>query len=166
MALRDRAELAAGAAVLLVCAAFVVSFGVGLRRGGEPAVEDAAVPAFVVRDRAAGRLEVLNASGRAGLARAATAELREGGFDVVYYGNAPGSDGDSSVVLARVGSDGVARAAATKLGIARVQAAPDSALFVDATVILGRDWVVAEPAAAPRPEDWRSRIGRWLRPGA
>jgi hypothetical protein len=169
MPLRDRAESAAALALLIACVAFVASFALGLRRGSEPPAQaDAAGPA-VPAERVAGRVEVLNASGRGGLARTATAQLRDAGFDVVFYGNAPGSSGDSSVVIDRTGSDEVARAAARRLGIGRVRSDRDTTLFLDATIILGRDWPpdAAEPEAgtgAPPADGWRDRFGRWLRP--
>jgi hypothetical protein len=166
MALRDRAELAAGAGLLLVCAAFIASFGMGLRRGAEPPLQDAAAPALRVPETAAGRVEVLNASGRGGLARAATAQLRDAGFDVVYFGNAAGAAGDSSVVIARVESQDVARAAARHLRIGQVRSDPDASMFLDATVVIGGDWPPQAVSAPPPPESWRARIGRWLRPGS
>ncbi|HSJ08443.1 MAG TPA: LytR C-terminal domain-containing protein [Longimicrobiales bacterium] len=146
MAERRRLELVAIATVLLVCAAFLASFIFGLRGGaapapgiGEPAPVTVQPPA-----RAAGRVEVLNASGRGGQARAATDQLRSSGFDVVYFGNAPGAFGDSSVVIDRTGNDAVARAAARRLGISRVRTERDTTLYLDATVIVGVDWVVGQ----------------------
>jgi hypothetical protein len=139
---RRRLELFAIAIALLVCAAFLASFIFGLRGsaapgpgigGPEPVTEQP--PA-----RTAGRVEVLNASGRGGRARAATDQLRSGGFDVVYFGNAPGAVGDSSVVIDRTGNDAVARAAARRLGINRVRTERDTTLYLDATVIVGVDW--------------------------
>jgi hypothetical protein len=97
------------------------------------------------------RVEVLNASGRPGLARLGTAHLRDRGFDVVYFGNAPAAFGpDTSVVLDRVGRMERARAVADAMGIRHVVARPDTNLYVDATVVLGSDWPPAE-AAPPLP---------------
>lgn len=87
------------------------------------------------------RVEVLNASGRPGLARQATDVLRDRGFDVVHFGNAPGGYApDSSLVLDRVGKMEAARRVADAAGIHRVQARPDANLYLDVTVVLGRDW--------------------------
>ena len=86
------------------------------------------------------RVEVLNASGVPGLARRGTEVLRDGGFDVVSYGNAPGFAPDSSVVLDRVGRMELARSVADAVQIPRVYARPDSNVYVDVTVVLGRDW--------------------------
>lgn len=164
MALPPRAEAAAAVAALLICGAFVVSFIGGLGRSASPPVTaHPSPPVFVVPERVAGRIEVLNAAGRSGLARAATERLRSGGFDVVYFGNAPASAGDSSRVLDRTGNTGVARAAARRLGITTVVTERDSALFVDATVVLGTDWRAGADSAAGRREGWRGRVRRWLR---
>jgi hypothetical protein len=159
MAERPRLEFAAAAVALLVCAAFLASFALGLgggRSSGGDATTMSDAPA------AAGRVEVLNASRRSGLARAATDRLRAAGFDVVYYGNAPASAGDSSLVLGRTGRDAVARAAAELLGIRRIASRPDTALYLDATIILGADWTPEPAARAADPEGWRARIGRWF----
>ena len=110
------------------------------------------------------RVEVKNGGGVAGMARAATDALREGGFDVVYYGNASTFDRDSSVVLDRVGRVDLARAVADRLGIPRVLSEPDSNLYLDVTVVLGEDWAPpaasAEEASAELP--WWDPRG-WLR---
>jgi hypothetical protein len=144
-----------GAATVLVVA-FAVSFVLGLFRGE---VSSAAPEQVVTRDaapepeaRVEGRVEVLNAAGRAGLARRATGELRAGGFDVVYFGNAPASAADSSVVIDRVGNLDIARAAAARLGITRVISEPDTTLLVEATVVVGVDWRAASEGAADGPD--------------
>lgn len=100
------------------------------------------------------RVEVLNAAGRAGLARDATRQLRDRGFDVVYYGNADPFGRDSSVVLARLGDLDAARAVAEALGIPSVVDDPDATRLLDVTVLLGLDWtpepVEPEPGRAAR----------------
>jgi hypothetical protein len=154
------------ALALLLCAAFIASFALGLRGG--PRSDEPALRPGAVADPAphAGRVEVLNASGRGGVARGVTQRLREAGYDVVFFGNAGAALGDSTVVIARSGSDRVARAAARELEIARVVAQPDSTLFLDATVVLGVDWEPpAEPEEGAADEGWKSRLGRWLKPG-
>ncbi|HEX8694887.1 MAG TPA: LytR C-terminal domain-containing protein [Longimicrobium sp.] len=105
----------------------------GAGRGAAPSVS---APAPVGRVR----VEVLNASGRPGLAREATRILRDRGFDVVSFGNARGFGPDTSQVLDRVGRMDAARQVADALAIRRVLARPDSNLYLDATVVLGRDW--------------------------
>jgi hypothetical protein len=103
---------------------------------------DAGMPAGRVR------VQVLNASGRPGLAREATRVLRDRGFDVKEFGNGKGFPPDSSVVLDRVGNVAVARQVADAVGIRRVAARPDANLYLDVTVVLGKDWT-APPAASP-----------------
>lgn len=85
-------------------------------------------------------VEVLNASGRAGLARAAALQLRRAGVDVVYFGNAAEGPLDSTRVLVRRGDLAAGTRVRTALGAGAVAAAPDSARLVDVTVLLGRDF--------------------------
>jgi hypothetical protein len=87
------------------------------------------------------RVEVLNGGGRVGVARSATSLLRDRGFDVVYYGNAGSFDRDSSVVLDRVGQMAWAEAVAEALGIGNVRSEPNPNLYLDVSVVLGRDWM-------------------------
>ena len=143
MATRSDLETVGAVAAVLIVGAFIVSFAIGLRRTSESTVAPQ-TPANVVPTpprATAGRIEVLNASGRSGIARAAMDHLRAGGFDVVFYGNAT-AQRDTSVVLARRGDDAIARAVARSLDIRNVQTQIDTSLYLDATVILGRDWRV------------------------
>jgi hypothetical protein len=133
--------------LLLAVAVLVGSLAAGLmgRRGGAEGVaaaDSARTPARSTVPRPAGRIrvEVLNASGVPGLARRGTEVLRDGGFDVVSFGNAPGFAPDTSLVLDRVGRMEVARSVADAVQIPRVYARPDSNVYVDVTVVLGRDW--------------------------
>jgi hypothetical protein len=130
-------------ATLLVVAVLVGSLAAGLLQRGRPGA--AAIPSRESRTTAPPtqrvRVQVLNASGRPGLARDATRELRDRGFDVLEFGNAPaGSDPHRSVVLDRVGKLPLARQVADALRIQRVEARPDTNLVLDVTVVLGRDW--------------------------
>jgi len=169
MPARERAELIALGAAGLLLAAFVVSFGLGLFRqvttqdqpaGSQPARLPGVLDAPVPR----GRLEVLNGSGKGGVARQATERLRAEGFDVVYFGNAAARR-DSSEVIDRVGEPKIARAAADRLGIARVRTERDTTLFLDASVVLGRDWQRAGPRSGPEGrQGWWSRLKSWLGP--
>jgi hypothetical protein len=72
-------------------------------------------------------VEVLNASGRDGLARRVTRELRSRGLDVVSFGNQPGID-STLVLLRRALGQGIVR---TEL---------DTLRRVDVTVVLGTDF--------------------------
>ncbi|HEU0302152.1 MAG TPA: LytR C-terminal domain-containing protein [Longimicrobium sp.] len=144
---------------LLLVAVLVGSLAAGLvgGRGG------AAPPAADEPDRGAGearrgnapppagrvRVEVLNASGVPGVAARGRTLLRDRGFDVVYVGNAEGYPPDTSLVLDRVGRMELARAVADEIDIPRVVARPDSNVYADVTVVLGRDWVAGHAEAAP-----------------
>ncbi len=86
------------------------------------------------------RVEVLNGAGIVQLARRATEMLREEQFDVVYYGNAEEFDRDTSVAIARLDSVEPARRVADALGLRKVTHDRDRNLYLDVTVILGRDW--------------------------
>jgi len=113
------------------------------------------------------RVEVLNAGGNEGRARAAMGMLRSVGFDVVQWGNAVDFDRKVSVVIDRVGRPDMAGAVANALGIDNVLSEADSSLFVDVTVLLGDEWsgvIVQEedsltaPSRAPwNPRGWFSR---------
>ncbi len=110
------------------------------------------------------RIEVLNASNVSGLAGDATEYLRDTGFDVVYYGNAPQVTHDSSSVVDRVGDTRVAEAVAKALGIRNVLSEPDPNLFVDVSVMLGSEWLAPAAAteAAPGARAWWDPRG-WFR---
>jgi hypothetical protein len=162
-----RLEVLGLAALMGICVAFVASFVLGIGFPTRVPARSAAVEVGPAAGAVAGRVEVLNASGVAGLARTVTRRLRDAGFDVVYYGNAAGFDGDSSVVIARAGGDGVARSASAALGIGAVRVEPDPSGLVDATVVVGRDWAARQAApTAAGANGWRARVGRWLRPGS
>lgn len=151
--------------LLLLVAVLVGSLAAGLvgGRGGGTADDGPAAAKDADRAPARGaaarptervRVEVLNASGVPGLARRGTEVLRDGGYDVVSYGNAPSFAPDSSLVLDRVGRMELARAVADAIQIPRVYARPDSNVYVDVTVVLGRDWAVENqegPAEEPAP---------------
>ena len=107
------------------------------------------------------RVEVLNGGGYAGAAREATESLRELGFDVVFFGNAGTFDRDSSVVLDRTGSLEHARSVADALGIRNVRSEPDSNLYLDVSVVLGRDW---QPAPGLEAEAEAARSRPWWDP--
>jgi hypothetical protein len=84
-------------------------------------------------------VEVLNVSGRPGVARAGALVLRRAGIDVVYFGNGIG-DADSTQILVRRGSlaAGEHVRQALRLGVVRLE--PDSGRLLDVSVLLGRDF--------------------------
>ena len=86
------------------------------------------------------QVEVLNGVGESGLARRFTRDLRDLGFDVVAVGNAEHFDHSSTHVLDRSGRTGAAREVADGLGTDSVVVALDPDLYLDATVVIGRDW--------------------------
>lgn len=103
-------------------------------------------------------VDVRNAAGVTGMARAATSFLRGAGFDVVSLGNAEHFALDSSVVIDRVGKPETAAAVARTLGIRKVASEPDPNLFVDVTVRLGSDWT------PPEGDEWDANyMVEWLR---
>ncbi len=86
------------------------------------------------------RVEVRNAGGIPGMARLATDELRDSGFDVVYYGNADEFGAETTLVLDRVGWAEAAAAVRQVLKTGVVELRPDSTRLVDMTILLGKDW--------------------------
>jgi len=101
------------------------------------------------------------------MARAATDQLRDLGFDVVYFGNADDFDRTSTVVVDRVGRLDKASAVAAALGTSAVESDPDEELYLDVTVLLGADWdnAPAEEDLDGSPEPWW-HLSRWLRDSA
>lgn len=160
MSARPRIEAAALAVALLATVAFLVSAVLGVASGDDAAAtppatdipapaDTAGVPAPPSGPESAVRVEVLNGSGLPGRARDATERLRSQGYDVVYFGNASDGPWATSRVIDRVGhrerAEGVARA----LGIREVRTQVDSTLLLDATVVIGKDWLARTPQARP-----------------
>jgi hypothetical protein len=89
-------------------------------------------------------VEVLNASGKPGLARVGTRLLRRASIDVVAFGNAPdlvgGGTLDSTRVVVRRGGPAVGMRIRRALGVGRVVVQLDSARLLDASVFLGADF--------------------------
>jgi hypothetical protein len=161
---RSRFESIALVAALILATAFLASavYGVLHRPAHESAVVRQTTGSPPAPGPVRGRVEVLNASGRSGLARAATMQLRDAGFDVVYFATARANQ-DSSVVLDRIGNHGIAAAAASALSIATVREERDSTLLLDATVIVARDWRRRQvEQQTERAQGWKATIRRWL----
>jgi hypothetical protein len=93
------------------------------------------------------RVQVLNTTGKQGLARRATRLLRDQGFDVVDMGN--GSPAlDTTLVLDRSGHPEWAASVAKVIKPATSRTQRDSSRYLDVTVLLGRAW-----SAPPQPFD-------------
>lgn len=130
--------VAAGLVITLLLVLVLIGSLVAGLGGGEEQAPITGPDVDLPDDRV--RIEVLNAAGVSGLARAATVRLRAAGFDVVFYGNATGFDRDTSWVIARTGNGAMAAEVAEAAGIERTRAEPDSTRYVDVTVVIGRDW--------------------------
>jgi hypothetical protein len=87
-------------------------------------------------------VEVLNATGKPGLAKVATRMLRRSGVDVLTFGNAPEPGGtlDSTRIVVRRGTEDLGRRVRRALGVGRVVVQRDSARLLDASVLLGADF--------------------------
>mgnify|MGYP001390749214 CR=1 FL=1 len=92
-------------------------------------------------------VEVLNGSGRSGLARLGVRRLRRLGFDVVYFGNAE-PPVDTTQVLLRRGDTDNAERVRNAIGVGRIVTRADTLRRVDVTVILGPDF---QPDEQGRP---------------
>ncbi|HZI23019.1 MAG TPA: LytR C-terminal domain-containing protein [Gemmatimonadales bacterium] len=88
------------------------------------------------------RVEVLNASGKPGLAKIATRVLRQAGIDVLSFGNAGESVGtlDSTRIAVRRGPASAGEPVRAALGVGRVTVQLDSTKLLDASVFLGADF--------------------------
>lgn len=93
-------------------------------------------------------VEVLNATGRQGLARLGTRQLRRQGLDVVFFGNAD-STVDSTRIIARRGKRDDAERVQKALGLGRVLLQSDTLLRVDVSVLLGSDYQPHEADGRP-----------------
>jgi len=142
----DRTRLGLVLGLVLVVGALGASFLLEIRSApetpdGPPAAP--AAPADIPFDEQQRRIrvEVLNGAGDAGAAARITEALRDSGFDVKTYGNAARFDYERTVVLDRSGRPGAAAAVAAALQGAEVREQLDPELYLDATVILGDDWL-------------------------
>jgi hypothetical protein len=88
-------------------------------------------------------VEVLNASGKPGLARSGVRVLRQAGIDVVSFGNAPATVGilDSTRIVIRRPAAGSGDRIRRALGVGRVVVQADSTRLLDASVLLGADFM-------------------------
>jgi LytR cell envelope-related transcriptional attenuator len=130
-----------GAGILLAAAGVAAV----VFRPQAPRLPPPSVPSYEVPGvRQALKLEVLNGTGRSGLARVVTRQLRQHGFDVVFYGETPAPVAVSQVIARRVEA-GAARPVAEALHVDSVSVRRDATRRVDVSVWLGKDF-------RPRPE--------------
>jgi hypothetical protein len=118
---------AAIAAFFIVIAACAVS--IALRVG----------PSVAGRPKQPIRIELLNGSGRAGLAGELASYLRDGGFDVLEVSNADRADYRTTLVVGRTEAPEPSKAVAEYLGTSHVIQQISSQEMIDVTVIVGRD---------------------------
>lgn len=85
------------------------------------------------------RIELLNGSGRSGLAGELASYLRDGGFDVLEVSNADRSDYRTTLVVNRTAAEEPAKVVAEYLGTRHVIQQMSSRDMIDVTVIVGRD---------------------------
>ena len=100
------------------------------------------LPSSVSAEALTGRIsvEVLNGAGEPGAASKVTEALRDAGYDVKTFGNAASFEHEITIVIARSDRSDAARSVADALGVEEVHSEPRSELYLDATIILGRDW--------------------------
>jgi hypothetical protein len=85
------------------------------------------------------RIELLNGSGRAGLAGELASYLRDGGFDVLEVSNADRADYRTTLVVNRTEAVEPGRIVAEYLGTRHLIQQVSSQEMIDVTVIVGRD---------------------------
>ncbi len=93
------------------------------------------------------QVEVRNGCGADGVAGDLTRFLRRSGFDVVEVGNHTSFDEPHSLVIDRIGDLEAARKVAHALGIAEEYVRQDvrPGLYLDATVVIGKDYAILKP---------------------
>ena len=160
-------ETAAIVAFALVLGAFAASTWMRHVGGSDAGVDPpVAEPADSVArsslERARIRVQVRNGSGIPGAAAQVTEYLREAGFDVVDFGNAEEFDEPRTVVIDRIGARGRALEVAAALRGVPIRSEIDTSLYLDVTVLVGRDaesLLEGESAGSRDTPGWR----RWLR---
>jgi LytR cell envelope-related transcriptional attenuator len=92
-------------------------------------------------------VEVMNATGKTGLARTGTRLLRSAGIDVVNYFSAATGDRmlDSTRIVVRRGTATLGERVRAVLRVGRVVVQPDSTRLVDVSVQLGADFAARAP---------------------
>lgn len=90
-------------------------------------------------------VEVINTTGKPGLARSGMRLLRSAGVDVVNYFTSNDGSLDSTRILVRRGDSATGQRVRTILQVGRVALQPDSARLVDVSVFLGVDFAARTP---------------------
>jgi hypothetical protein len=96
-------------------------------------------PQAVGRPKRPLRVELLNGSGRSGLAGELASYLRDGGFDVLLVSNADRSDYRNTLVVNRSEAPEPGKIVADYLGTRHVIQQIRAQEMIDVTVIVGRD---------------------------
>ena len=112
-------------------------------------------------ERARIRVQVRNGSGIPGAAAQVTEYLREAGFDVVDFGNAEEFDEPRTFVIDRMGDRDRVREVAAVLRGVPIRSEIDTSLYLDVTVLVGRDAeaLIEEGSRSGSTPGWR----RWFR---
>lgn len=92
------------------------------------------------------QMEVLNGTGRTGLAMEAAMELRRAGIDVLIVGDAEHYRFEESILIDRGGNPPLMKKLSRLLGCRKVILQTQRDPLVDATLVLGRDMIDFEIA--------------------
>ena len=111
--------------ILIAACAVSIALRVGPRASGRP--------------KEPIRIELLNGSGRAGLAGELASYLRDGGFDVLEVSNADRADYRTTLVVSRTEAPEPGKVVAEYLGTSHVIQQISTQEMIDVTVIVGRD---------------------------
>ena len=87
-----------------------------------------------------GQIQILNGSGKSGVAEGFRDYLTRLGFDVIEFGNARNWNYQNTLVIARTPSDTIARDMAKALGTPRLLHLQRTTSLAVATVIIGKDY--------------------------
>ena len=90
-------------------------------------------------------VEVINTTGKTGLARSGTRLLRSAGIDVVNYFASSDRPLDSTRIVVRRGTTASGERVRAVLKVGRVVVQPDSTRLVDVSVQLGADFAARAP---------------------
>lgn len=147
-----RGRVAAAVTVLIVAPVVLVLMmrgraPDGVTSGPAPDEQGARDTSALAPDGVRVRVRVLNGTGRTGLARRATQQLRDYGYDVVDYTSASDTTQQTEVQVTaatRAWGERITKA----LARGRVREREGSLGYVDVVVLLGHDW-------QPSPESFR-----------